>query len=402
MTCANAARYQPKQLCQQGRSGAFGGSELSVHARPEGRYQVLWRSPAHTRRCKPGCAKRVHQHGRTFDSEPEAARFDDRMLMLAAEQEALGLPGTVGVLPDRLPGSPRSFRQVALDVIERRGKSGQWASGTCAAMRSALRKLGALADRPVTEVASDLRGAEDLVAALARPAHAISLLKRTCDYAATTGEVSAHSMAGLEARERRPATERRFVFATDPQLEVVSQALDAWRPGLGLALQLMRHCGLRTGEALGVGGSDFQKDFSILRVSRQVNVNGQATALKSKRASAYRYVPVPRALAARIRQHVAEHGPGRPLFLGSRGGYTGRTPFNAVCRDAATAAGLSAGWVPYMCRHHYASELVSRGVSIDRVSKLLGHSSIQQTYSAYSHWLPDEFDDIRAVLDSAG
>jgi hypothetical protein len=47
-------------------------------------------------------------------------------------------------------------------------------------------------------------------------------------------------MAGLEARERGATTERKFVFATDAQLELVSKTLDAWRPGLGLALQLMQ------------------------------------------------------------------------------------------------------------------------------------------------------------------
>ena len=53
----------------------------------------------------------MHQHGRTFESEQEAAWFDDRMLTLAAEQEALGLRGTVGVLPDRPGGAERAFRQ---------------------------------------------------------------------------------------------------------------------------------------------------------------------------------------------------------------------------------------------------------------------------------------------------
>lgn len=129
-----------------------------------------------------------------------------------------------------------------------------------------------------------------------------------------------------------------------------------------------------------------------------MGLNGKAAPLKSKRASAYRDVPVPRVLAVRVREHVMARGLG-PLFLGSRRGYTGRSPFNVVCRDSARAAGLSAAWVPYMCRHHYASDLVSRGVGMDRVSKLLGHSSIQQTYSTYSHWLPHEFDDLRRLLD---
>jgi integrase len=49
-------------------------------------------------------------------------------------------------------------------------------------------------------------------------------------------------------------------------------------------------------------------------------------------------------------------------------------------------------------RHTYASKLVKRGVALLEVSKLLGHSSIQQTMR-YAHLAPDQLESAVAVLD---
>jgi hypothetical protein len=40
---------------------------VSVHERAGGRFEVTWRSPQHTQKCRPGCAKAMHQHARTFN-----------------------------------------------------------------------------------------------------------------------------------------------------------------------------------------------------------------------------------------------------------------------------------------------------------------------------------------------
>jgi integrase len=54
---------------------------------------------------------------------------------------------------------------------------------------------------------------------------------------------------------------------------------------------------------------------------------------------------------------------------------------------------------PHSTRHTYASRLLTAGVPIARVSKLLGHSSIQVTERVYAHLIDDAHDEVRAALE---
>ncbi len=55
--------------------------------------------------------------------------------------------------------------------------------------------------------------------------------------------------------------------------------------------------------------------------------------------------------------------------------------------------------VPHILRHTYASWLVQRGVSLQVVSKLLGHSTITMTMR-YAHLAPDDLLTVNAMLDT--
>lgn len=50
-------------------------------------------------------------------------------------------------------------------------------------------------------------------------------------------------------------------------------------------------------------------------------------------------------------------------------------------------------------RHYFATELIRKGVSIYKVSKILGHSSIRTTESIYIHLVPVDLLGITDVLD---
>lgn len=371
---------------------------MSVHTMSENSFKVCWRSPDHTRRCRPGCVKAMHQHSRTFDTRHEAKRFDDKMIMVVAGAREIG--HTVGILPER-PGSVRTFRSIALDTIADKKDRGKWSAGTARGMGTALAKLGNWAGQPITSASVDLRGAQAIVSGVKYPDRVISLLKATCDHAVRSGDVSAHSMSALEAdRSRMPDARREFILATPEQLATVCAGLDAWRPGLGLALALMRSCGLRTGEALGVEVGDFDSDFATLRVSRQIDCDGAVTTLKGKRSDSFRIVPVPVSLSGRLAKHCAGLDQER-LFTSATGRPVDRNRFGETCHAGAASAGLPDAWVAYQCRHAYASELISKRVPIDRVARMLGHASTAITYRTYSHLMPGELDDIRSVLDAA-
>lgn len=50
---------------------------------------------------------------------------------------------------------------------------------------------------------------------------------------------------------------------------------------------------------------------------------------------------------------------------------------------------------PHGFRHSYASVLISKGVNIAKVSKLLGHATVEQTIKTYLHMIPE--DDVKAI-----
>ncbi|WP_162610429.1 tyrosine-type recombinase/integrase [Faecalitalea cylindroides] len=50
---------------------------------------------------------------------------------------------------------------------------------------------------------------------------------------------------------------------------------------------------------------------------------------------------------------------------------------------------------PHGFRHSYASVLISKGVNIAKVSKLLGHATVEQTIKTYLHIIPE--DDVKAL-----
>lgn len=50
-------------------------------------------------------------------------------------------------------------------------------------------------------------------------------------------------------------------------------------------------------------------------------------------------------------------------------------------------------------RHFFATQLIRKGVSIYKVSKILGHSSVKITESCYIHLVPVDLLGITDVLD---
>lgn len=65
-------------------------------------------------------------------------------------------------------------------------------------------------------------------------------------------------------------------------------------------------------------------------------------------------------------------------------------------KRAVTKAGI-VGATPHALRHTYASRLLTAGVSLARVQKLLGHESIVTT-ERYAHLIDDGHDEVRAAL----
>ncbi|MBP7053982.1 MAG: tyrosine-type recombinase/integrase [Phycisphaerae bacterium] len=88
-------------------------------------------------------------------------------------------------------------------------------------------------------------------------------------------------------------------------------------------------------------------------------------------------------------------------------GMTGRLPFSRmhrvnvgkICMRVAKKAGI-AQFGPHACRHCFATQLMRRGVSIYKISKILGHASIAVTEKVYVHFCQQDVLGITDCLDN--
>ena len=154
---------------------------------------------------------------------------------------------------------------------------------------------------------------------------------------------------------------------------------------LGNSILLMIGTGMRTQELLALTKDDVAEDGSTVRINKAIKMVDGSPQLgppKSKRSR--RTIPVPpdyRFFAIRLRalggaEHVWESLREDKLY--SVG--TFRKKYYAVLKCIPGVRQLS----PHCCRHTYITRLQERGVSIDLVARLAGHSRISTT-DGYTH-----------------
>lgn len=263
-----------------------------------------------------------------------------------------------------------------------------WLSGLTGAANtrrvydSALRVhiLPAFGRRPLAEVAADREGVQALLGKMTpRTAHIVlATLRSMMSEAHASGRIRTDRLRKLQTGHPDPLT---FTFPTHEQLTFIAGELDE----LGLAVWIMRGCGLRPAEVLAVHGSGFAG--GRLRISQQQAENQTLAPLKARKPGEFRDVPVPGYVADRI------DGLGEGQLFQVHG-----STFRKRFRKAANESGLE-GFRAHDLRHVFASVALSGGVPVTDVSRWLGHRNIQTTYQVYSHFIPDSWDQARSVLD---
>lgn len=195
------------------------------------------------------------------------------------------------------------------------------------------------------------------------------------------GKLSQTRLRGIKL----PAQPRRLEIPFASHRDINNMANSLNMHGVGHTVYLMRGCGLRLGEALGVVRTDIAN--GTLRLQRQLSPDGtKQMPLKHRDEDAYRDIPVP--------QYVLDRLPDWWSVMKSPHRQY-RDRFNAA-RDYA---GLPKTFTPHTLRHQFASVCLAGGIPITDVSKWLGHQSIQVTYSIYGHLVPESWDRARGVLD---
>lgn len=171
-------------------------------------------------------------------------------------------------------------------------------------------------------------------------------------------------------RDRANQWRRQRRYWLLPDLRAVTYA-DHLKPMVLLSL----HTGLRYGELANLNWDDLNLDQAILTVRGY-----KAKSLKT------RHIPLNAAALALVKTWQAQRQGDNPLvFPGKNGG-----PFDNVRTSWETvleAAGITRfRW--HDLRHTFASRLVMKGVDLNTVRELLGHSDYQMTLR-YAHLAPE-------------
>jgi integrase len=251
------------------------------------------------------------------------------------------------------------------------------------------------AGRSIAQVANDRDRVADLLAkdmghlSITKRRQARTIITGTLDEAVRAGKLAKHNLHGIELKDNGRAAERSdFVFPSHEQVGQVAGAS-------GIVVWLMRGCGLRIEEALGVHREEFRSP-RVLRLTGQASRDGRRKVpLKHRKRGEYRDAVVPGWLWQMVRDL-----PGGPLCPGNDRPYALYETVRRRIQGAAKGAGIPAGFRPHSLRHAFASALLSRGVPITDVARWMGHKDIRETYMTYSHFMPEAEDRGVAVLDA--
>ncbi|MDP9865582.1 MULTISPECIES: tyrosine-type recombinase/integrase [Streptosporangium] len=179
--------------------------------------------------------------------------------------------------------------------------------------------------------------------------------------------------------------------------------------------------GLRQGEAFGLAVDDIDLAAGVVHVRRQVKLlNDRRMLFALPKGGKVRDVPLPESLALRLSDHRETFAPveitlpwrtvdGPPhsaelVFTTRLRSAINRIEFNRfVWKPTLAKAGIPAtrenGF--HMLRHHFASVLLERGVSIKAVADFLGHADPGFTLRTYTHLMPSSEERMRQAVEDA-
>ena len=163
--------------------------------------------------------------------------------------------------------------------------------------------------------------------------------------------------------------------------------LDRWK----LLTQFLSLSGLRIGEAAGLNSEDVTGEYIIVNKSYSENYR---TLWDPKTASSVREVFIQPELAEvikkirvcmmRQRMLYGYEDPGF-FFVGIDGDRIGYAAYKKYLKESARKAGIEKNVTPHVLRHTMTSLFAEAGVSLEVISRRLGHDSSDITRDVYLH-----------------
>lgn len=170
-------------------------------------------------------------------------------------------------------------------------------------------------------------------------------------------------------------------------------------------------CGLRRGEIMGLKFSDFDTGNETVTISRQVSeeyifddnglrIGHRAAEKPPKTENSYRTMRIPKVIFEELeirRKKIIKDQENRRSVYHDHGyisckdnGEPHTLPsFYGALKRACNRAGVPQVSV-HDLRHMYATILLEQGVSLVKISGLLGHASIHTTFEHYCHIMEDD------------
>lgn len=168
----------------------------------------------------------------------------------------------------------------------------------------------------------------------------------------------------------------------------------------GLLISTLVLTGLRVGEAISARWEDLDLDKGLL------------TVRDSKTAAGHRNVPITKWLTSRLRRHRAKHLE-RSLAAGVGEDEHGFIFTNTVGGAMLYQHVRQRGWLPFRqnaglpadtwihdLRHAAGSLMLSEGVPLPVVSRVLGHASVAITAQVYAHMLGEDLESVAEKIDT--
>lgn len=163
--------------------------------------------------------------------------------------------------------------------------------------------------------------------------------------------------------------------------------------------------GLRWGECVGLRWDAIDLVLNVVRVVRVAEeVSGHVTLKPYPKSRAgRRTVPLPAFVVQALNKHREQFAPGAGglVFVARTGEPLKRGTFRArVWKPSLKRAGLPLELRFHDLRHSYATWLVSDGVPINDVAKVMGHEQTSTTLDRYTHSTRDRDRRVLASFDA--
>lgn len=148
-----------------------------------------------------------------------------------------------------------------------------------------------------------------------------------------------------------------------------------------VAIYLIAVTGLRFSEAMGIDLADIDREHQLIHVTKTYKVYGASRGYApTKNPSSVRDVPISQETIQLLDEYIATFSPSKRLFEGLSNTAVNKSLKRMVKRDVHV----------HSLRHTYVSYLISKGVDVFAISKLIGHSNLNTTLEVYAHLLDDQ------------